>query len=115
MQLQQEKAKPLRAPMILIVAARIQTQSRIPAVEQLLSAGAAAQNILLAAHALGFGSAWKTGDAAYDHEIKAALGLGDLDAIVGFIYLGTRAGNPPSPVGIDPVIYLHQWQGNGSS
>ncbi len=36
---------------------------------------AAAQNILVAAHALGFGGFWRTGNAAYDNEVKAALGL----------------------------------------
>jgi nitroreductase len=115
LQLQQERAKPLRAPMIVVVAARVQSQSRIPVIEQTLSAGAAAQNILLAAHAFGFGGAWKTGDAAYDQGIKAAFGLGISDAIVAFIYLGTRAGNPPSPAGIDPAAYVREWQGKSTS
>lgn len=114
MQLRQERAKPLRAPMILIVAARIQAHSTIPAIEQTLSAGVAAQNILLAAHAFGFGGAWKTGAAAYDPRIKSAFGLGDADSIVGFIYLGTKPGNPPSPEGIDPAAYLNHWQSNAS-
>src|SRR5262245_48312878 len=64
LRVQQESAKALRAPAILVVATRFNTASRIPQVEQLLSAGAAAQNILLAAHAFGIGAAWKTGDAA---------------------------------------------------
>src|SRR5215813_1224421 len=41
--LERERLKPLRAPLILIVAARITANPKIPAVEQLLSAGAAAQ------------------------------------------------------------------------
>ena len=40
-------------------------------VEQIISAGAAAQNILVAAHALGFGGFWRTGPAAYDDGVKA--------------------------------------------
>jgi nitroreductase len=63
-------------------------------IEQVLSAGAAAQNVMLAAYALGFNSMWKTGAPAYDDEVKAALGLEAKDAIVGFMYLGTDASKP---------------------
>lgn len=87
--LERERQKPLRAPMILVVAAHIADHPRIPAVEQLLAAGAAVQNALLAAHALGYGAAWKTGDICYDDFVKAAFGLRPADALVGFLYLGT--------------------------
>ena len=52
----------------------------------------AAQNIMLAAHALGYGAMWKTGDPAYDPRVKRALGLEESDAIVAFLYLGTNTG-----------------------
>ena len=96
--LQREKQKALRAPMILVIAARPKSTERIPEVEQILSAGAAAQNIMLAAYAQGFGAMWRTGDAAYDDEVKSALGLHSSDKIVGFIYLGSADGaSPPAP------------------
>jgi nitroreductase len=47
------KNKPLRAPLILVVAARLVEHPKVPEVEQILSAGAMAQNLMLAAHALG--------------------------------------------------------------
>ena len=56
-----ERSKPLRAPLIIIVAAHLRDHRNVPAIEQIISAGAAAQNILLAAHALGFGGFWRTG------------------------------------------------------
>jgi len=87
--LQRERQKALRAPLIIAVAAVCNTAARIPPIEQILAAGAAAQNMMLAATALGFGSMWKTGDAAYDDAVKVALGLTAGDAIVGFLYLGT--------------------------
>ena len=87
--LQRERQKALRAPLIIVIAAVCDLAARIPAIEQILAAGAAAQNIMLAAPALGFGAMWKTGDAAYDETVKAALGLEARDAIVGFLYLGT--------------------------
>jgi nitroreductase len=55
-----------------------------------LCVGAAAENLFLAAHALGFGVMWKTGWAAYDDEVKAAVGLQPHDHIVGVMHLGTR-------------------------
>jgi nitroreductase len=105
--LQAERERALRAPLIVVVAAKIQPAAKIPAVEQLLSAGAAAQNLLIAAHALGFAGAWKTGDVAYDAEVKAALGLEEGDAVVGFLYLGSSAGGPVPPrPGFDPAAYI---------
>ncbi|HEY7890563.1 MAG TPA: nitroreductase [Steroidobacteraceae bacterium] len=95
--LQRERQKALRAPLIVVVAAVRNAAARIPPIEQILAAGAAAQNLMLAADALGFGAMWKTGDAAYDDTVKTALGLAAEDAIVGFLYLGTPAadGVPP--------------------
>ena len=88
-QLKKERTKLGRAPLVIVVCAINRHSDEIPWVEQLLAAGAAAQNILLAATALGFGSMWRTGPAAYDHRVLRAVGLDDRDAIVGFIYLGT--------------------------
>jgi nitroreductase len=89
--LEREQAKPLRAPLIIVVAATPKLNHKVPEIEQIVSAGAAAQNILVAAHALGFGGFWRTGAAAYDTTVKAGLGLRAEDVIVGFLYLGTVA------------------------
>lgn len=89
--LRRERQKAFRAPMILVVAAHTTPGVKIPVIEQLLSAGAAAEAMLLAAVALGFNGIWKTGAPAYDDTVKAALGLGTSDAIVGFLYLGSEA------------------------
>jgi len=88
-QIDHERAKPLRAPLLIAVVAKVDPlNTKIPVIEQVLSAGAAAQNILLAFHAQGFGCIWKTGAAAYDETVKAALGLDTQDQIVGFLYAG---------------------------
>jgi nitroreductase len=92
--LQRERQKAFRAPLIVVVAAICTPGGKIPVIEQVLAAGAAAQNVMLAAHALGFNSMWKTGAPAYDEEVKAALGLERKDAIVGFMYLGTDVSKP---------------------
>jgi nitroreductase len=90
--LARERGKAMRAPLIIVVACRIVPGTKIPAIEQILAAGAAAQNILLALHALGYAAAWKTGEAAYDTEVKRALGFAADDHVVGFIYTGGGAG-----------------------
>ena len=110
-QLERESIKPMRAPMIVAVCCKIDSQAHIPAIEQVLSAGAAAQNIMLAAHALGYGCAWKTGDSAYDSDVKAAFGLRPTDAIIGFMYLGTHAKAPPAPKPVDIRDYVVDWTG----
>lgn len=97
--LERERQKALRAPLIIVVAAVCRAAAKVPAIEQVLAAGAAAQNIMLAAPALGFGAMWKTGDAAYDDTVKVALGLAAADSIIGFLYLGTApADGLPPPV-----------------
>ena len=92
--LERERQKAFRAPLIIVVAARCNLAAKVPVIEQILSAGAAAQNMMLAAFAQGFNAMWKTGDAAYDDDVKQALGLEPKDAIVGFIHLGTEDGEP---------------------
>src|ERR1019366_6440088 len=45
-QIAKERAKPMRSPLTIAVAARVETGHNIPEIEQILSAGAAAMNIL---------------------------------------------------------------------
>ena len=107
--LEKERAKPERAPLILVVAAKLIAQHRVPAVEQLLAAGAAAQNLLVAAHAMGYGSMWKTGAPAYDAQVKKALGLDPQDQIVGFLYLGSLPAALVPAARPTPATFLTDW------
>ena len=70
-----ERDKALRAPLIIVVACRVVAGTKVPAIEQILAAGAAAQNILLALHTLGYVAAWKTGEAAYDTGSQEIAGV----------------------------------------
>jgi nitroreductase len=114
-QIEKERTRPLRAPLILVVAAKVDGQCKIPAIEQVLSAAAAAENVMVAAFALGFGCAWKTGEAAYDPEIKSAFGLAPTDAIVGFLYLGSNANSPAPPPVLDLSEYVAEWDNRALS
>ncbi|TQV66323.1 nitroreductase [Exilibacterium tricleocarpae] len=84
--------KPLRAPMVLVAVARCRPHPKVPELEQLLSAGAAVQNMINAAYAQGVGAYWRTGSMAYDPLVAQGLGLEEGDKIVGFVYLGTPVG-----------------------
>ena len=108
--LAKQKDKPLRSPLIVVVVARPIVSPKIPEIEQLLSAGAAAHNVLLAANALGFGSVWLTGANAYDAYVCNELGLATNERIIGFIYIGTPTIEfPPRPI---PEVsrHHHEWK-----
>lgn len=106
------RAKPLRAPVVIAVVATLDPKHpKIPEFEQVLSAGAAIENILLAAHAEGFGAKWLTGANAYDAHVAQALGLGPDDRLAGFVHMGTVSGEPPQVPHADPSDFIVEWQG----
>lgn len=80
---------PLRAPLLVLVIARVQAHPKVPEMEQLLAAGCAAHGLLLAAHAQGIGAVWRTGALAYSDVVADGLGLADGERLIGFLYLGT--------------------------
>ena len=108
--LEAERKKALRAPLIVVVVASVQSNAKVPEIEQLVAVGAAAQNMLVAAYALGFGGFWRTGAIAYDPAMKRTLGLADSDAIIGFLYLGTTK-TPGQPRQNDTVSVTRRWPG----
>ncbi len=92
--LEKERAKPLRAPVIIAVGVDEPNESRVVEIENVCAAAAACQNILLAAHALGLGGHWRTGDAARDPEVKTFLGLSVEQHLIAFLYIGYPEGQP---------------------
>jgi nitroreductase len=100
------KNKALRAPTLLSVIFSPKDNDKIPESEQLVSAGCAAQMIVTAAHLMGLGAMWRTGNAAYSGEVSAVLGLEDHEQVVAMIYLGRPAVAMPSPPEQDPNEFL---------
>lgn len=91
------------APLIVAVIARIEDDHpKIPAQEQLLSAGCVAYNLLLGAQAQGFGAQWLTGWAAYDPDVATLLGLGHGERVIGFVHVGTA--KEPAPERNRPAL-----------
>ena len=86
--LDRERAKPLRAPMIITVAVDKPAEPKISEVENICAAAAACQNILLAAHAMGLAAIWRTGPAAIDPLVKEFFGLEKDQHLIAFLYIG---------------------------
>lgn len=89
-----ERNRLARAPLVVAVVSRAAPHVKIPEWEQVLSAGAAAMNLVTAAHALGFSANWITEWYAYDRKVLDALGLAPNEKIAGFVHIG-RAAKPP--------------------
>ena len=100
-----------RAPAVLAVVSRAGPHVKIPEWEQVLSAGAVCQNILMAATAMGLGCQWNTDWCAYDPKTLAAMGLAPQEKIAGFIYLGTPCEPVTDRPRPDPLSLLTRWRG----
>jgi nitroreductase len=83
-----ERSKPMRSPVIVVVGVASERDDPMTRREDLQAASAALQNMLLAAHAIGLATVWRTGDGAYDDSVKGYFGLRPLDEIAGVLYLG---------------------------
>lgn len=89
--LDKERNKPLRSPIVIVVASEHPTAPNVVAIENVEATAAAVQNMLLVAEEMGLACMWRTGDGAYDPHIKQWLGLSTEDAIVAFLYVGYPA------------------------
>jgi nitroreductase len=110
--LDRERKKTLRAPVVIAVAAVRTENARALPIEDIEATAAAVENILLAAPALGLGAYWRTGDAAYDDEIKAFFGLRPEDHIASFVYVGyPEVWGPLTPrTGLQDKVSWQGWE-----
>lgn len=108
-----EKARlgPLRAPLVVVVIARLTDHFKVPKTEQVITAGCAAHGVLLAAHALGVGAVWRTGELSYSSHVAEGLGLVTDEQIIGFLYLGTPQNPPREAPRPDVAAVVSAWQG----
>lgn len=89
-----ERARFLRAPLVVGVISRVTKRPGAPEWEQILSAGAAAFNLCLAANALGYGTSWVTEWVAYSPTVRVGLGLAENERIAAFVHIGTPMEKP---------------------
>lgn len=103
------RAKPLRAPLILITISSAKDHPKVPAFEQELSAAAATQNMLVAAFAQNVGAMWRTGSMAYHSVVKKGLGLAEHEKIISFLYIGTILGGTKQLTEPKLENYFQDW------
>lgn len=89
-----ERGRFERVPLVVAVISSVDHAHKTPEWEQILTAAAAAQNLLLAAGAAGYAAQWLTEWYAYDEAVTAAMGLAGHERVVGFVYIGTATESP---------------------
>jgi nitroreductase len=107
--LDKTRALPLRAPVVIAVGVDKPVETKVLELENYAATSAACQNILLAAHALGLGAIWRTGDWSRDAKVKEFFGFAEDQHIAGFIYVGypETAGEPaPRPLFEDRTVWM---------
>jgi len=114
-QIDRIRAWPLRTPLLIGIGAQIRAGHPIPEIEQMLSAGAAAMNMLNALHMLGYAGMWVTGANTYDPTVNAALGFQAPSRLVGFLAVGTAKAPSPDAAGPaarpDRLAHVVDWSG----
>ncbi|HQQ73913.1 MAG TPA: nitroreductase [Pseudomonadales bacterium] len=99
----------LRAPLVVLIVAHITPHTKIPAIEQMMSVAAAVQNMLIAAHALNVGAMWRSGMVTYEPLLAEKLGLTADERLLGFLYLGTPAGELKAVPSLDADEFFKTW------
>lgn len=84
-----ERQRFLPAPLTIGVLSAPQAHPKVPEIEQLLSAGNVAFNLVHGAFALGYAASWVTRWYAFDDEAATMLGAGPGERFVGFVHIGT--------------------------
>ncbi len=105
-----ERARFSFAPVVIAVISQVKPTPGAPEIEQLLSCGAAAQNLCLAANAMGYATCWLTGWAAFSPGVARALHLGEGERVAGFIHIGTANERQPERNRPDLAKIVTRWQ-----
>ena len=109
-QKQEARAKASRGPLLVLAVARLDPElGPTHPQERIISAGCAIQNMLLAAHAMGFGAGLSSGRALYSQQIRSLFGLSAHEQALCFLTLGTvqkRKPVRPRPVMADYTTAL---------
>ena len=93
-QLNFERNRLSRAPLVIAVVSRAGPHAKIPEWEQELSAGASAMSLVFAAHAMGYAASWITVWYAFDRRVLEAFGLSANERVAGFVHIGRPAKAP---------------------
>ena len=123
-QIESAREKAFRSPFLMLALVRLRgamrqrsalggqaqhteaTEEEVNDAERLVSMGCAIQNILLAAHAAGFGTGLTGGQAMHSERLRALFGAGDNEQAVCCINIGTASKHQPSRVRPDVAAFV---------
>lgn len=88
-ELEIERKQFLPAPLTIMVVSTAAIHPKVPEVEQFLSAGCVALNLVHGANAFGYAAQWITRWFAFDERAKRGFGVAPEEQIVGFVHIGT--------------------------
>jgi nitroreductase len=108
MELEAMRSFARQAPCLVVLMSRPFPESHIPLWEQQLSVGAAAMQLLNAAHAHGFVGNWLTGWASFSPAVTEALGEPG-ERIAGFFFIGTAAKQLEERPRPEPAAVIRRW------
>lgn len=83
-----ERKKPLRVPVIIALISTPKQEPNVIPQEEMVSCGAALQNMLLAIHSMSLGSMIKTGKSSYSHPVREYFEMSENETLVAMIYVG---------------------------
>lgn len=112
-QIEMEQERLTRAPVVVAVLSKLHKGHKIPEWEQVLSAGAACQTMLIAAQAMGYAAQWLTEWYAYDADVKAAIGTEADDEIAGFVYFGNEIAEASERARPEYDAIVSEWSAAG--
>ncbi|QQC66449.1 nitroreductase family protein [Paraburkholderia ginsengisoli] len=104
------RQKAFAAPLVIALGAALTAHPKVPEVEQLLAAGAAAMNMLNAIHALGYGGFWSTGPDCYEAYLHDALGFAPNERMLGFLFVGTPKTPGQAPARPSRNQHVREWR-----
>lgn len=110
-----EAARLERAPVVIACIARSTASDEVCRREDRDSVAAAVQNLLLAAHARGLATMWRTGAMVDAGAVRENLSCGPHDAILGFVYLGRADGAPKDATPRPPLNDVVEWRGDANA
>jgi nitroreductase len=89
-QREEARAKAFRGPFLALMVLRLDPAlGETHPQERMISAGCAIQNMLLVAHAMGYGAGLSSGRALYSRQMRALFGLRDDEQPLCFFSVGT--------------------------
>ena len=108
---EQERARFTRAPLVIGVVHTPKENAKIPQWEMMLSGGAAAMNLVIAANAMGYHTNWITNWYSDVPEGRELLGLAPNERVVGFVHIGTFKGEIVERPRPDPATLVSEYSG----